>query len=56
MARTSTAPSPAAIDAAGLPRLTQALLDAGLTADQIRRIAGGNVRDFLLKNLPDDDA
>ncbi|WP_226929485.1 dipeptidase [Janthinobacterium aquaticum] len=45
-----------AIDAAGLPRLTQALLDTGLTADQIRRIAGGNVRDFLLKNLPDDDA
>lgn len=45
-----------AIDAAGLPRLTQALLDAGLTPAQIRRIAGGNVRDFLLKNLPDDDA
>lgn len=45
-----------AIDAAGLPRLTQALLDAGLSAEQIRRIAGGNVRDFLLKNLPDDDA
>ena len=44
------------IDAAGLPRLTQALLDAGLSAKQIRRIAGENVRDFLLKNLPDDDA
>ena len=45
-----------AIDAAGLPRLTQALLDAGLSPAQIRRIAGENVRDFLLKNLPDDDA
>ena len=45
-----------AIDAAGLPRLTQALLDAGLSQAQIRRIAGENVRDFLLKNLPDDDA
>lgn len=45
-----------AIDAAGLPKLTQALLDAGLSEAQIRRIAGGNVRDFLLKNLPDDDA
>lgn len=45
-----------AIDAAGLPRLTQALLDAGLSPAQIRRIAGDNVRDFLLKNLPDDDA
>ncbi|APA70023.1 dipeptidase [Janthinobacterium sp. 1_2014MBL_MicDiv] len=45
-----------AIDAAGLPRLTQALLDAGLSEAQIRRIAGENVRDFLLKNLPDDDA
>ncbi|OBV40062.1 dipeptidase [Janthinobacterium psychrotolerans] len=45
-----------AIDAAGLPRLTQALLDAGLSPAQIRRIAGENVRDFLLKNLPDEDA
>ncbi|WP_217907373.1 dipeptidase [Janthinobacterium sp. PC23-8] len=45
-----------AIDAAGLQRLTQALLDAGLSPAQIRRIAGENVRDFLLKNLPDDDA
>ncbi|CDG85016.1 dipeptidase [Janthinobacterium agaricidamnosum] len=45
-----------AIDAAGLPKLTQALLDAGLTEQQIRRIAGENVRDFLLANLPDDDA
>ncbi|WP_152598849.1 dipeptidase [Janthinobacterium sp. RA13] len=45
-----------AIDATGLPRLTQALLDAGLSQAQIRRVAGENVRDFLLKNLPDDDA
>ena len=45
-----------AIDVAGLPRLTQALLDAGLAPAQIRRIAGENVRDFLLKNLGDDDA
>ncbi|MGK5062669.1 dipeptidase [Janthinobacterium sp. LB3P112] len=45
-----------AIDATGLPRLTQALLDAGLSEAQVRRVAGENVRDFLLKNLPDDDA
>ncbi|OEZ83404.1 membrane dipeptidase (peptidase family M19) [Janthinobacterium sp. HH104] len=44
-----------AIDATGLPRLTQALLDAGLSEAQVRRVAGENVRDFLLKNLPDDD-
>lgn len=45
-----------AIDAAGMPRLTQALLDAGLSEAQVRRVAGENVRDFLLTNLPDDDA
>lgn len=45
-----------AIDATGLPRLTQALRDAGLSEVQIRRVAGENVRDFLLNNLPDDDA
>ena len=35
---------------------TQALLDAGLSEAQVRRVAGENVRDFLLTNLPDDDA
>ncbi len=40
------------LDAAGLAALTQALLDAGLTPEQIRRVAGENTIEFLLKNLP----
>lgn len=39
-------------DAAGMARLTQALLDAGLSEAQVRRVAGENVIDFLLRNLP----
>ena len=41
-----------AIDAAHLASLTQALLAAGLSVADIRLIAGQNVLDFLLKNLP----
>jgi membrane dipeptidase len=39
-------------DTTGLVKITDALLDAGLSADQIRLIMGGNVLQFLKKNLP----
>ncbi|HEX2485752.1 MAG TPA: membrane dipeptidase, partial [Myxococcota bacterium] len=40
-------------DAAGLPRLTAALLDAGFTADDLRAVAGGNALRVLRQTLPD---
>ena len=40
------------LDVSELPAITQALLDEGLTEEQIRRVMGENVRDFLLKWLP----
>jgi microsomal dipeptidase-like Zn-dependent dipeptidase len=39
-------------DASGLPVLTQAMLDAGLQPDTIRRILGGNVVRVLRSTLP----
>jgi membrane dipeptidase len=39
-------------DTTGLVKITDALLDAGLSADQIRLIMGGNVLQFLKQNLP----
>lgn len=39
-------------DAAGLPVLTQEMLDAGFTEDEIRKVLGGNAVRFLLDNLP----
>ena len=39
-------------DASGLPLLTQAMLDAGLAPDGIRRILGGNVLRVLRATLP----
>ncbi len=42
-----------AIDAGHMADLTAALLAAGLTKQQIERIAGRNVLDFLLENLPE---
>lgn len=42
------------IDAARMAELTQALLDAGLAPEQIRRVAGENVIDFLLVSLPEN--
>lgn len=39
-------------DAAGLPRLTEALLKVGFTPDDIRRIMGANVQEFLWRQLP----
>ena len=41
-------------DITGLPLLTAALLDQGLSADEIRRVMGDNVLEFLLTWLPDD--
>ena len=39
-------------DAANMIDLTQALLDAGFTESQIRKVMGDNVRRLLLENLP----
>lgn len=39
-------------DAAGLPRLTQALLEAGLEGEALRGILGGNARRVLRETLP----
>lgn len=39
-------------DAAGLPLLTEALLKVGFTPDEIRRIMGANVQEFLWRQLP----
>lgn len=41
-----------AFDAAQLPELTQALLDEGLTEEQIRGVMGENAIRFLLAQLP----
>jgi len=41
-----------AFDAAGLARLTQALLDEGLSEDEIRGVMGENAIRFLLAALP----
>lgn len=39
-------------DAAGLPALTQALIDQGLTEDQIAKVMGGNTIRYLRETLP----
>ena len=39
-------------DAAGLAQLTQGLLDAGFTPDEIRLVMGENVKRVLLETLP----
>ena len=39
------------IDAAGWPRITGALLDAGLTEEQVRLVLGENLRRFFEENL-----
>ena len=39
-------------DAAGLPALTQALMDEGLTEDQIAKVMGGNMMRYLREVLP----
>jgi microsomal dipeptidase-like Zn-dependent dipeptidase len=40
-------------DAAGLPRLTDALLAAGLGGDELRAVAGGNALRVLRATLPE---
>ena len=39
-------------DTTGLAQLTQGLLEAGFSADEITAIMGGNVRRLLLESLP----
>jgi microsomal dipeptidase-like Zn-dependent dipeptidase len=39
-------------DATGLPQLTEALLDAGFSASDIRQIMGANAVRFLRQSLP----
>lgn len=39
-------------DAAGLPALTQSLLDAGLSEPQIEKVMGGNMMRYLRETLP----
>ena len=41
------------IDAAGLPLLTQALLDGGFDEAEIRAVMGGNVLGVLAQVLPE---
>jgi microsomal dipeptidase-like Zn-dependent dipeptidase len=41
-----------AVDAARLSRLTQALLDEGLSEDEVRAVMGENAIRFLLAHLP----
>ena len=41
-------------DATGLVLLTDALLDAGFTDDEITRVMGGNASRLLAESLPDD--
>ncbi|MEA2654456.1 MAG: rane dipeptidase, partial [Chloroflexota bacterium] len=41
-------------DATGLVLLSDALLDAGFTDDEITGVMGGNARRLLAESLPDD--
>lgn len=43
------------IDAADLPHLTEALLDAGFSPEEIRQIMGGNVVRILRQTLPSSE-
>ena len=42
-------------DAAHLAALTQALIDQGLTSDQIAKVMGGNMMEYLRQTLPETD-
>ena len=42
----------AAFDTTGVVLITQALLEAGFSSDDVAKIMGGNVRTFLLAHLP----
>jgi microsomal dipeptidase-like Zn-dependent dipeptidase len=39
-------------DVLGLPLIVEALVKEGFSHQQIELIMGGNIRDFLLRNLP----
>jgi microsomal dipeptidase-like Zn-dependent dipeptidase len=39
-------------DVTGLPLIMEALKNDSFTEEEIELIMGGNVRDFLLRNLP----
>ena len=39
-------------DVTGLPLIMQALKNEGFSATEIEQMMGGNIRDFLLRNLP----
>ena len=39
-------------DVTGLPQITEGLMAAGFSADDIRAIMGGNVQRLLLQSLP----
>ena len=39
-------------DVTGLPLIVNALLKEGFNKEEIYQIMGGNIRDFMLKNLP----
>lgn len=41
-------------DVTGLPLIKKALEKEGFNSNQISQIMGGNIRDFLLKNLPEN--
>lgn len=43
----------ASFDASELVQVTQALMDEGFSESEIRKIMGGNLLEFLLRNLPD---
>lgn len=47
---------PVGFDASGWPLLTQGLLRAGLTEEQVARVMGGNVCRLLLRALPRKEA
>lgn len=40
-------------DITGLPLIVEALLQSGMSAEDVARVMGGNVKDFLLANLPE---
>ncbi len=40
-------------DTTGLPMLTDALLEAGLSEEDVAKVLGGNVRRVLAANLPE---
>ena len=42
------------IDVTGLPQIVQELVDQGFSESEIRAIMGGNVKRFLMEQLPDE--